>query len=276
MEKLYYESAYRKEFEGTVLSCEPGKNGFEIVLDQTAFYPEGGGQPADTGILGGVRVLDVHEKNGRIVHMTKEPLTPGETVWGKIDWDRRFLHMQEHSGEHLVSGLIHGRFGYDNVGFHMGAEEVTIDFNGRKVTYPEVNLVMWAGGNPFAHQPDTTKLARAWKKPDTVIVMNEPSLPKFEPLLKKGGLMIINSSLINSRPTRTDITVVCVPCNKIAQELGMDRIANLVALGAFIKQTGAVSLQSVEHAMKKVYKRAKPEMLELNKKALQAGYDAVK
>ena len=83
MEKLYYESAYRKEFEGTVLSCEPGKNGFEIVLDQTAFYPEGGGQPADTGILGGVRVLDVHEKNGRIVHMTKEPLTPGETVLGK-------------------------------------------------------------------------------------------------------------------------------------------------------------------------------------------------
>ena len=111
--------------------------------------------------------------------------------------------------------------------------------------------------------------------PDTVIIMNEPSLPKFEPLLKKGGLMIINSSLINSRPTRTDIKVVCVPCNKIAEELGMDRIANLVALGAFIKLTGAVMLESVAHAMKKVYKRAKPEMLELNKKALQAGFDAV-
>ena len=112
--------------------------------------------------------------------------------------------------------------------------------------------------------------------PDTVIIMNEPSLPKFEPLLKKGGLMIINSSLINSRPTRTDITVVCVPCNKIAEELGMGRIANLVALGAFIQKTGAVTLQSVEHAMKIVYKRAKPEMLELNKKALEAGYNAVK
>ena len=111
--------------------------------------------------------------------------------------------------------------------------------------------------------------------PDTVIIMNEPSLPKFEPVLKKGGLMIINSSLINSRPTRTDIKVVCVPCNKIAEELGMDRIANLVALGAFIKLTGAVTLESVAHAMKKVYKRAKPEMLELNKKALQAGFDAV-
>ena len=87
--------------------------------------------------------------------------------------------------------------------------------------------------------------------------------------------MIINSSLINSRPTRTDIKVVCVPCNQIAEGLGMDRIANLVALGAFIKLTGAVTLESVADAMKKVYKRAKPEMLELNKKALQAGFDAV-
>jgi 2-oxoglutarate ferredoxin oxidoreductase subunit gamma len=112
--------------------------------------------------------------------------------------------------------------------------------------------------------------------PETVVVMNEPSLPKFEPLLKKGGLLILNSSLINSRPTRTDIKTVCVPCNEIAQKIGMDRIANLVALGAFIKLTGAVTLGSVADAMKKVYKRAKPEMLELNKKALQAGFDAVK
>ena len=112
--------------------------------------------------------------------------------------------------------------------------------------------------------------------PDTVIVMNEPSLPKFEPLLKKGGLLILNSSLLNSRPTRKDITTVCVPCNEMAQKVGMDRIANLVALGAYIKLTGAVTLESVEHAMKKVYKRAKPEMLELNKKALEAGFNAAK
>ena len=102
--------------------------------------------------------------------------------------------------------------------------------------------------------------------PDTVIVMNEPSLPKFEPTLKKGGLLILNTSLVNSRPTRKDITVVCVPCNEIAKQVGMDKIATLVALGAFVKVTGAVSLDSVADAMKKVYKRAKPEMLELNKK----------
>lgn len=130
MNKLYYDSAYIKEFEAQVLSCQQGKKGWEITLSATAFYPEGGGQPADTGILGNVRVTDVHEKDGQVVHYTDGPLPVGEMVRGVIDWDRRFQHMQEHSGEHLVSGLIHQRFGYDNVGFHMGTDEVTIDFNG--------------------------------------------------------------------------------------------------------------------------------------------------
>lgn len=130
MNKLYYDSAYIKEFEAQVLSCQEGKKGWEITLSATAFYPEGGGQPADTGILGNVRVTDVHEKGGQVVHYTDGPLPVGEMVRGVIDWDRRFQHMQEHSGEHLVSGLIHQRFGYDNVGFHMGTDEVTIDFNG--------------------------------------------------------------------------------------------------------------------------------------------------
>ena len=128
MNKLYYDSAYIKEFEAQVLSCQEGKKGWEITLSATAFYPEGGGQPADTGLLGNVRVTDVHEKDGQVVHYTDGPV--GEMVRGVIDWDRRFQHMQEHSGEHLVSGLIHQRFGYDNVGFHMGTDEVTIDFNG--------------------------------------------------------------------------------------------------------------------------------------------------
>ena len=129
MKKLFYESSYIKEFEAVVLSCREGKKGFEVILDQTAFYPEGGGQPADTGILGEVKVLDVHEKGGEVIHYTDRPLMEGQAVTGRIDWDRRFLLMQEHSGEHLVSGLIHARFGYDNVGFHMGSDEVTIDFN---------------------------------------------------------------------------------------------------------------------------------------------------
>lgn len=130
MEKLYYKSAYIREFEAVVQSCEPVKHGFQVILDQTAFYPEGGGQPFDTGVLGGVSVLETHEKNGHVVHTLSAPLPVGEKVTGKIDWERRFSNMQGHSGEHLISGLIHAKYGYDNVGFHMGSEEITVDFNG--------------------------------------------------------------------------------------------------------------------------------------------------
>lgn len=165
MKKIYYDSPYIKEFEGTVLSCTEGKKGWEIILDQTAFYPEGGGQPADTGLLGGVKVIDVHERGGEIVHFTDGPLPAGEKVSGVIDWDRRFLHMQEHSGEHLVSGLIHSHFGYDNVGFHMGAEEVTIDFNGvlewkdLMEIEAEANGIIWENREIYAGFPPKEELA---------------------------------------------------------------------------------------------------------------------
>ncbi|MDR0291677.1 MAG: 2-oxoacid:acceptor oxidoreductase family protein [Elusimicrobium sp.] len=111
--------------------------------------------------------------------------------------------------------------------------------------------------------------------PDTVIVMNEPSLSKFEPLLKKGGLLIINSSLVNSKPQRTDIKILNVPCNEIAQKLGNVKVANLVALGAFAAAAQAVGIDAVAKAMKTVFKRATPEMLELNKKALEAGAKSI-
>ena len=129
-QKRYYEDAYETIFEASVLSCQKGKKFYEIVLDETAFYPEGGGQPSDIGELGGVKVLEVHEKNDEIVHFCDGPLEVGQKVIGKLDWDRRFDFMQQHSGEHILSGLIHQYYGYDNVGFHLGSETVTIDFNG--------------------------------------------------------------------------------------------------------------------------------------------------
>ncbi len=129
-EKLYYLDSHLRIFSAVVVSCEPGKHGWEVVLDRTAFYPEGGGQPGDTGTLNGIAVTDTHEKDGEIVHHCEGPLSPGQTVEGSLDWERRFGFMQQHSGEHMVSGLIHQRWGYDNVGFHMGKDAVTIDFDG--------------------------------------------------------------------------------------------------------------------------------------------------
>ena len=127
--KLYYEDSFQKGFASTVVSCEESKGGYAVVLEETAFYPEGGGQPCDVGTLGSANVLDVREKDGVIVHLCDRPLTAGASVSGKLDWARRFDHMQQHSGEHICSGLICARFHCDNVGFHMGADTVTIDFN---------------------------------------------------------------------------------------------------------------------------------------------------
>ena len=129
-EKLYYHDSHLAEFTAVVLSCEPLKKGWGVVLDRTAFFPEGGGQLADTGTLGGARVLDAHERGGEIVHTTDAPLPVGETVTGRLDFEQRWRRMQNHSGEHILSGLVHGRFGYDNVGFHMGDDCMTIDFSG--------------------------------------------------------------------------------------------------------------------------------------------------
>ena len=128
-EKLYYADPFLKDFTATVLDCQPGKNGFVVTLDRTAFYPEGGGQPADHGTLDGAAVTDVHEKNGVILHNVDRAVEIGKTVASTIDWDRRFDHMQQHSGEHICSGIICGRYHCDNVGFHMGTDMVTIDFN---------------------------------------------------------------------------------------------------------------------------------------------------
>ncbi len=128
-EKLYYLDPYMSSFNAKVLSCAQSKKGWEVVLDRSAFYPEGGGQPGDSGYIGSARVEDTHEKNGEIVHYCAEALEVGAEVECAIDFDRRFDFMQQHSGEHMVSGLIHERFGCDNVGFHMGKDTVTIDFN---------------------------------------------------------------------------------------------------------------------------------------------------
>ena len=129
MEKLYEENPYLTQFSAVVEFCVQGKKGYDVILDQTAFYPEGGGQPYDTGTLGGVRVLEVHEREGRVVHTCDRPLEAGTQVSGTIDWDRRFDLMQHHSGEHIVSGIAHSKWGCDNVGFHMGADVITIDLN---------------------------------------------------------------------------------------------------------------------------------------------------
>ena len=149
-EKLYYPDPFLREFTATVLSCEEAKDGFKVVLDRTAFYPEGGGQPADHGTMDGVSVTDVREKGGVIFHTCDQAVEIGKTVACSIDWARRFDHMQQHSGEHICSGMICRRFHCDNVGFHMGAEMVTIDFNA-EISWEEL-LEIEADANRYLYE----------------------------------------------------------------------------------------------------------------------------
>ena len=148
-EKLYYQDPYLTAFTARVLSCEKSKSGWAVVLDRTAFYPEGGGQPADHGTLGAVQVTDVHETKGVIFHTCDGPVEIGTQVAGAVDWPRRFDHMQQHSGEHILSGLLCSLYHCDNVGFHLGADTVTIDYNA-ELTWEQVmaaekaaNEVIW-------------------------------------------------------------------------------------------------------------------------------------
>lgn len=129
MEKLFELDPYLTHFTARVQSCVQGRKGWDVVLDQTAFYPEGGGQPHDLGTLGGASILEVHEREGHVVHTCDRPLELGSQVEGDIDWSRRFDLMQHHSGEHIVSGIAHARYGCENVGFHMGSDVITIDLS---------------------------------------------------------------------------------------------------------------------------------------------------
>lgn len=146
--KLYYDDAYAREFVGHVKSASPKMKGdsenggtdmLDVVLDQTAFFPEEGGQSADTGTLAGFPVRDVQIEGGEIHHYVDisegasgvgETFAEGKQVRGVLDWTHRFSNMQQHSGEHIFSGLVHRHYGLDNVGFHLSDREVTLDFNG--------------------------------------------------------------------------------------------------------------------------------------------------
>ena len=168
-QKLYYQDPYLREFPATVLSCESAGEAWKVVLDQTAFYPEGGGQPADHGVLktagGEIAVTDVHEKNGAVVHTCAAPAEPGTVVTGVLDWARRFDHMQQHSGEHILSGILCRLYDCDNVGFHLGAEAVTIDYNA-DITWEQAleaerlaNEAIWADRETEIFYPSPQELA---------------------------------------------------------------------------------------------------------------------
>ncbi|MGN0451503.1 MAG: alanyl-tRNA editing protein [Acutalibacteraceae bacterium] len=162
-EKLYDKDSHIKEFSATVLNCRKSGEYYAIILNKTAFFPEGGGQESDRGTIGGSAVLDVRIIDNEIIHFTDEPLEIGKKYDCRLDWERRFRNMQNHSGEHIVSGLTHKLYGLNNVGFHLGAE-MTVDFDGalsrEQLSKVErlANQAVWENVPIRAYYPDEKEL----------------------------------------------------------------------------------------------------------------------
>ena len=162
--KLFYENRYMTEFDGTVISCTPDKKGWAVVLDQTAFYPEGGGQPCDHGVMqwgeSQTAVTDVRERGGQVIHYCDSEIPEGTAVHGVIDWDRRFDMMQQHTGEHIFSGVVNSMFGYNNVGFHLSEKDNVVDFDGPlskediKAIMDKCNETVWLNQPVTAEYPE--------------------------------------------------------------------------------------------------------------------------
>lgn len=164
-EKLFEQDSYCRRFTAVVESCEADGDAFRTVLNRTAFFPEGGGQSADKGSLNGVPVLDVQREDDRIFHKTASALPVGAEVAGEIDWDLRYSRMQGHTGEHILSGVIHSLFGYNNVGFHLGDPIMTVDVDGplkpadiEKIEQ-ECNRAIYQNADVIASYPSEEELA---------------------------------------------------------------------------------------------------------------------
>jgi alanyl-tRNA synthetase len=229
--KLYDQDSHLSVFSATVLSCQPAGDGaWAIVLDQTAFFPEGGGQDADRGTLGSTHVVDVQETPLGIVHTTDSPLPVGETVTGRLDWPLRFRRMQCHSGEHIISGTAHSLFGCTNVGFHLGDQEVILDFD-KELTPDQIRQV-----EDIANQ---------------VITENRPVLAEYPPedtlkdLEYRSKLDLTENVRIVTIPG-CDVCACCAPHVSATGEIGLVKIVNSMRHRGGIRLWMVAGRQAVE------------------------------
>lgn len=209
--RLFDRDSYIKEFQGTVLACEKcGEDLWQVVLDQTAFFPEGGGQAGDTGWLDDIEVTDTQEKEGVIFHFCNAPLETGRVVLGKLDFPVRFDKMQQHTGEHILSGIVCAAYGYHNVGFHLGAELTTMDFDG---------------------ELSAEQLLEAEEKTNQAIFSNAPVLIKYPSKAELETIEYRSKIEIEGQVRIVEISGIdrcacCAPHVKTTAEVGILKILN--------------------------------------------------
>ena len=207
--RLFDIDSYIKEFDATVISAEEKENFYLIELDKTAFFPEGGGQKSDKGFLNDVEVFDVQEKDGRIFHYTRSPLEISTAVHGVLNWKERFYKMQNHTAEHIISGLVYKKFGYDNTGFHLGDDYVTLDFNG-PISQKEIEEIELLA-NETASESHPIK---AWYPEDPLKFSYRSKLDLKE-----------NVRLVEIE--NVDLCACCAPHVKNTSEVGMIKVISM-------------------------------------------------
>lgn len=209
--KLYEQDAYIRQFSAKVLDCKQSDDFYKIILDKTAFFPEGGGQASDIGTLGNVEVFDVQIENENIYHYTNEPLQIGSETEGKINFERRFNFMQNHTGEHIVSGIAHKLFGVNNVGFHLGEDLVTIDFD-KELTREQLDEVEYLSNR------------KVWKNlPVKAYYPTEDALKNTDYRSKKeihGAVRLVEIK-------DTDICACCAPHVNFTGEIGLIKLLDV-------------------------------------------------
>lgn len=210
-EKLYEQNAYFKEFTAKVLECIKDDGVYKIVLNKTAFFPEGGGQAADVGFLDNTKVFDVQINNDIVYHYCDAEFQIGSEVIGKIDFDRRFNFMQNHTGEHIVSGIAHKLFGVNNVGFHLGEELVTIDFD-KELTCEQINTIEY-----LANQKVWQNLAVTAYYPTDEELKNTDYRSKKE----------IDGAVRLVKIKDTDICACCAPHVNFTGEIGVIKLLDI-------------------------------------------------
>ncbi len=233
-EALYYQDVMKREFDSEVVSCKWRNDHYEIELKESCFYPEGGGQPADRGLLNGKEVYDVHEKEGCILHYLKEEIAVGEKVHGEIDFARRFDAMQQHSAEHIVSGLICAKYGCDNVGFHLGEETVTVDYN-TEFDWPEA-LEIEKRANEYI-----------WKNVDTQILY--PSSEELEKLSYRYKKELTGQVRIVSFP-KADTCACCGTHVRNSGEIGIIKFVSLKRYKGGVRMEMLAGKRAYEYLLK--------------------------
>lgn len=220
--RLFDDDSYIREFDAVVLECTFDGEKYSAVLDRTAFFPEGGGQSADTGTLGEAAVFDVQEKDGIIYHYLKEHVETGE-IHGTIDFEERYRKMQNHTGEHILSGIVNKLYGYENVGFHLSEEYVRVDFSG-VLEKEDIRKIELLSNKAIA---ENRKVKAYYPDPET--------LDKLEYRSK----IDICGNVRIAEIEGVDVCACCAPHVKTTAEVGVLKVTD------FIKYKGGTRLQMV-------------------------------